>query len=281
MKRLAGYVRSVLLIGGIVAVVLGALFFGAAKIPPDALEQLGLTLPLPVFTFVIAIVDGFNPCNLFVLTLLLGFLVSASKSRLRIYLTGYTFVLVVAIFYFLFMAAWLNVFRYIGFVPVLRISIALIAIAAGIINCKELFFFKRGVSLTIPESEKGALFRRARKVRTVIGEGAIPALLLASASLAVFSSLIELPCTAGFPIIYTGILTGRYLEASTSYYAYLALYTLVYVLPLVIVIGIFGFVLKAGKISERHVQVIKFVGGAIMILLGVILLVNPGLIMVQ
>jgi len=281
MRRLGGYVRYVFLVGGIVAFIVLALFLGAAKVPPDSLKQLGLSLPLPLFTFVIALVDGFNPCNLFVLTLLLGFLVSASKSRLRIYITGYTFVIVVGVFYFLFMAAWLNVFRYIGFVPWLRITIALIAIVAGLINCKELFFFKKGISLTIPDSEKGHLYRMAREVRHVIEEGAIPALIVSSTMLAIFSSLIELPCTAGFPIIYTGILSGRYLDTSLSYYAYLALYNAVYVLPLVVIIAIFGFVLKAGKISEIHVKMIKFVGGLIMILLGVVLLVNPDLIMVR
>lgn len=281
MRERAGYVRYVFLVGGIAVFIVIAMFLGAQNVPPDSLEQLGAKLPLPLFTFIIALVDGFNPCNLFVLTLLLGFLVSASKSRLRIYITGYTFVFVVAVFYFLFMAAWLNVFRYIGFVPALRITIAVVAIIAGLINCKEMFFFKKGVSLTIPESEKGHLYRRARHVREVISEGAIPALILASMSLAIFSSLVELPCTAGFPIIYTGILSGRYLDTSLSYYAYLALYNVVYVLPLVVVIFIFGFVLKAGRISEGHVKLIKFIGGLIMILLGIVLLVNPGLIMVQ
>ena len=281
MREQTGYVRYVFLVGGIVTFIIIALFLGAQHVPPDALEQLGTNLPLPVFTFVIAIVDGFNPCNLFVLTLLLGFLVSASKSRLRIYITGYTFVFVVAVFYFLFMAAWLNVFRYIGFVDPLRIGIAIIAIVAGVINCKEMFFYKKGVSLTIQERHKGPLYRKARHMQEVITEGAIPALIVAAAALGIFSSLVELPCTAGFPIIYTGILAGRYLDTSLSYYAYLALYNAVYVLPLVVVIGIFGFVLKAGKITPRHVQVIKFIGGLIMILLGVVLLVNPGLIMVQ
>ena len=110
-------------------------FFAVAKyIPIDALERMGMEMPLPLFTFIIALVDGFNPCNIFVLTMLLGFLVSASSSRFRVYLVGYTFVTVVGIFYFLFMAAWLNVFKYMGFIDPLRIAIAAIAIIAGLIN---------------------------------------------------------------------------------------------------------------------------------------------------
>ncbi len=271
--------KSTWIIVFITAVLLIALFIGAMYVPTNALKQMGISLPLPLFTFIIAIVDGFNPCNLFVLTLLLGFLVSASHSRLRIYTVGYTFVFVVGAFYFLFMAAWLNVFKYMGFVDPLRIAIALIALGAGLINCKELFFFKKGVSLTIQEAHKGPLYRKVRKMKDTIVMGSIPVLLLSSVTLAIFSSLIELPCTAGFPIIYTGVLSGKYLFNSFHYYLYLFYYIIVYVLPLVIIIGIFGFVLKARKITEREVQIIKFIGGAIMILLGIILLVNPGLIM--
>jgi hypothetical protein len=221
--------RSPWLIALVTVVVMIALFVGARYISPNALKQMGVTLPLPAFTFVIAIIDGFNPCNLFVLTLLLGFLISASHSRFRIYLVGYTFVFVVWIFYFLFMAAWLNVFKYIGLVTPLRVAIALIALIAGAINCKELLFFKKGVSLTIPESQKGPLYRKFRRMKEVMAKESIPALLFSSVTLAVFSSLIELPCTAGFPIVYTGVLSGRYLEKGWDYYMYLVYYNLVYV----------------------------------------------------
>lgn len=270
--------RSTWLIALGAAAVLVALFFAAKLIPSEALKEMGVALPLPAFTFVIAIIDGFNPCNLFVLTLLLGFLVSASESRSRIYIVGYSFVFVVGVFYFLFMAAWLNIFKYIGFVDPLRIAIALIALVAGLINCKELFFFRKGVSLTIQDRHKGILYRKARRMKDVIAKGSIPILVISTVALAVFSSLIELPCTAGFPIIYTGVLSGRYLDNGLHYYLYLVFYNIVYVLPLLVIIGIFGFVLGAHRITERQVQIIKFVGGAIMILLGIILLVNPSLL---
>ncbi|HQH81274.1 MAG TPA: hypothetical protein PK599_07780, partial [bacterium] len=259
-----------------------AAFFAIAKyIPMDALERMGMELPLPLFTFIIGLVDGFNPCNIFVLTMLLGFLVSASSSRFRLYLVGYTFVIVVGIFYFLFMAAWLNVFKYMGFIDPLRIAVAVIAIVAGIINCKELFFFKKGVSLTINDHNKGVLYRKMRKMDKIMVEGGVSVLIISSATLAIFSSLVELPCTAGFPIIYTGILTGNYVDGSVNYYLYLLYYNLIYVLPLIVVIAIAGVLLKSRNISVREVQIIKFIGGLIMLLLGIVLLVNPGLIMVQ
>ena len=69
-------------------VVLVGFYFLAQKISPEYLEGIGGSLPLPVFTFVIALVDGFNPCNLFVLTLLISLLLTESHERKKIYAYG-------------------------------------------------------------------------------------------------------------------------------------------------------------------------------------------------
>ncbi|MBU2540775.1 MAG: hypothetical protein KJ593_02635 [Candidatus Omnitrophica bacterium] len=265
----------------IVAVVLLSLFvffISARDIQPDLLERTGYKMPLPIFTFIIALIDGFNPCNMFVLTFLLTLLISASDSKARIYSVGSCFVFVVFVFYFSFMALWLNIFKYIGFLTPLRITIAIIALVAGLINCKELLFFKKGISLTIGEQHKGPLLVRISRMKDIIQKGSLPLLIVSSITLAVFASLVELPCTAGFPIIYTAILSAKVLQTSLIYYAYLFLYNLIYVIPLVAIIAIFGHTLKAKHITQRQVQLIKFMGGIIMILLGIILLASPKLI---
>ena len=270
--------KNLIVVGLSIAFLAG--FFAVAKIvSPEFLKEMGYTLPLPIFTFMIAVVDGFNPCNMFVLTFLLALMVSVSHSRLRIYTVGYTFVAVVYVIYFLFMAAWLNIFKYIGFIDPLRISIAVIALAAGFINCKELFFFKKGVSLTT--SDKGANFlqKKARNMKETIKNGTMPMLIVSSVVLAFFASLIELPCTAGFPIVYTSILSGMEIASGTFfYYFWIAVYNLFYVIPLAVIIGVFGYTFRGKAISEKTVQRIKFIGGFIMILLGIVLLVNPQMI---
>lgn len=267
-----------IIIIGLSAIFLIGFFILSKNISPEALEEIGYSMPLPFFTFFIALIDGFNPCNLFVLTFLLGLLVSASHSRLRILIIGYTFIFVVFVIYFLFMAAWLNIFKYIGFITPLRIAIAAIAIIAGLINCKELLFFRKGVTLMIQEQHKGPLVKKIEAMKEVIQKASLPALITSSIGLAAFASLVELPCTAGFPIIYTGVLSGKLLDNTLGYYLYLLLYNFVYVIPLIVIITVLGYTFKAEKISKRQMQIIKFIGGLIMILLGIILLFNPGLI---
>ena len=85
---------------------------------------------LPVLTVIIALLDGFNPCAmwalLFIITLLIGM-----KNRKRMWLYGTTFIVTSAAVYFIFMAAWLNLFMFIGHITWVRSIIGLLAVAAG------------------------------------------------------------------------------------------------------------------------------------------------------
>ena len=264
---------------GVSIIVLLGFFLVAQGLSPAFLKEMGYQLPLPLFTLFVALVDGFNPCNMFVLTFLMALIVSASHSRLRIYIVGYTFVAVVYVIYFLFMAAWLNIFKYIGFIDPLRITIAVIALIAGAINCKELVFFKKGVSLTTSDAGRSFLQKKTRKVKDVIKNGSLPVLVVSSVTLAFFASLIELPCTAGFPVIYTTVLSGLEIpEASFVHYFWIALYNLFYIIPLAVIIFIFGYTFRGKAVSEKTVQRMKFIGGFIMLALGIVLLVNPAMI---
>ena len=259
------------------AVIIG-FYFLAHNISTDVLKDWGIAVPLPLFTFLIALIDGFNPCTLFILTMLLGLMLSVSHSRKKIFVVGYTFVIVVMFIYFLFMLAWLEIFKFIGFIRPLSIAIGLLALFAGLINCKELFFFRKGFTLMIAEKNKAPLIRKIQAMKEVIQKGSTLAVIGASVTLAAFSSLVELPCTAGFPIIYTSILAGKGLEHGLWHILYLLFYNLVYVLPLSAVILIFGITFHGRQISKHQMQIIKYVGGFIMILLGILLLVNPQLL---
>ena len=263
----------------ITVIVLALVYFLTKGISSDALKSLGTKMPLPLFTFLIALVDGFNPCNLFVLTLLVSLMLAESHSRKKIFAVGFTFITVVYVFYFLFMVAWLNIFKFIGLIDPLRFGIAAIAIIAGLINCKELFFYRKGVTLMVQDKNVGPLKKKIANVAHLLKKGSIGTLFGASVVLAIFASLVELPCTAGFPLIYTGILSGMFLKSNLLYYGYLLLYNLFYIMPLAIVILIFGYTFHGKQINKKTMALIKFIGGAIMLLLGMILLFSPGLVL--
>lgn len=259
---------------GITAVIIIAFYILIENLNADALMNFGSSLSLPLTTVFIAFVDGFNPCNIFVLGMLLLLMISEGHDRKKILAVGLTFVGIVYVIYFAFMSAWLNVVQYVGFVRPMRIAIAIIALVVGIINLKEKFFFRKGVTLMIQDKYLGKLREKIKKIAA--SDASTGGLMFSAALLAIFASLIELPCTAGFPLVYTGILSGQ--AVGVAYYSYLALYNLIYVMPLLVIVTLFSFGFHEKTITKKSMGNIKFVAGLIMILLAILLLTNPGLL---
>lgn len=229
-------------------------------------QQMGL----PLFTVLIGLVDGFNPCAMWVLLFLLSLLVNL-KSRKRILLIAGTFVLVSGMVYYAFMAAWLNLFLIIGFSRTLQITIGAIAILIGTIHIKDYFAFKKGATLSIPESSKPGIYARAREI---IQANNLIAALISVFIIAVLVNFLELLCTAGLPALYTQILTLHQLS-QFQYYGYLVLYNLAYIFDDALMVGIVVYTLSRHKIQEQHGRWLKLTSGTVVLVLGLLLAFEP------
>lgn len=227
-------------------------------------------LGLPVFTLVVGLLDGFNPCAMWVLLFLLSVLVNM-KNRARMALVAGTFVLVSGAVYFAFMAAWLSVFLLLGFSRVVQLALGVVAVAVGGLNLKEFWAFKKGPSLSIPEAVKPGLMSRMRAVQST--EKLLGA-LVGAAVLAVLVNFVELLCTAGFPAVYTQVLTSYGLPAWKNY-AYLGLYNLAYIADDALMVGIAVVTLSRRRLQEKEGRWLKLISGAVMLALGVVLLLKP------
>ena len=231
-------------------------------------------LSLPVLTLVLAGMDAFNPCAFFVLLFLLSLLVHA-KSRARMLVVGGTFVAFSGIVYFVFMAAWLNVFLIAGELRLITVAAGLLALTVAALNIKDYFWFKAGPSLSIPDAAKPGLFKRMREVVT---EGSLGPMLVGTVLLAIVANSYELLCTAGFPMVYTLTLTRSHDLAGWQYYAWLAAYNLIYVLPLLAIVLVFTRTMGARKLTEAEGRILKLVSGFMMLGFGLVLLFAPGLL---
>lgn len=235
------------------------------------LGSLSLTkYSLPVYTIILAGIDAFNPCAFFVLLFLLSLMVHA-KSRKRMLIVGGVFVLFSGFMYFLFMAAWLNIFLMMGNIDAITLAAGFVAVVIASINIKDFFWFKRGVSLSIPESAKPSLYLRTRKLVTA---GSLPAMIIATAGLAAFANLYEFLCTAGFPMVFTRILTMAELP-TFSYYLYLIFYNIIYVIPLLVIVIVFSLTFGKKKLQQEQGRLLKLLSGCMMLLLGLVLVFVP------
>jgi len=231
------------------------------------------SLSLPILTLVLAGLDSFNPCAFFVLLFLLSLLVHA-QNRKKMMLIGGIYIVISGIIYFLFMSAWLNLFMFIGDARWITLLAGLIAIIIAIINIKDFFWFHQGVSLSIPESAKPGLFQR---MRGLLNANKLGTMIFGTVVLAVVANSYELLCTAGFPMVYTRTLTLHQLPVS-SYYFYLILYNIIYVVPLFIITITFILTLGSRKLKEHEGRALKLMSGSMMLGLGILLVISPGLL---
>jgi glutaredoxin len=229
-----------------------------------------LRLGLPLFTIVLGLLDGFNPCAMWLLLFLLSMLINL-RDRKKMFLIGGVFVAVSGLVYFAFMAAWLNIFFLIGMSRLTQLLLGAIALLVGSLNVKDYFAFGAGLSVGIPERAKPRIYRQ---VRQIIRAENLTGALAAVSLLALLVNTVELLCTAGIPAIYTRVLTEQALPG-WAYYGYLALYNLAYMADDSLMLAIAVVTLSGRKLQERGGRWLKLVSGMVMLALGLILLLRP------
>ncbi len=226
---------------------------------------------LGLVTILIAFVDGFNPCSLWVLTFLLGIVIN-SGSRKKIVIVGLTFLFVTSAAYGAFMLGLFKIFSFTGYMIWIKTVVALVATIFAVVNIKDYFWYKKGLSFTISDKYKPKFFKDVRQIMK--GTDSIWAMISGTAIMALGIVLVELPCTAGFPVIWTSIVAKHELSmiAFTSFFL---LYLAVYLLDELLVFGTVAFTLKASRFEEKHGRILKLIGGMIMLALAVCLLFFP------
>ncbi len=229
--------------------------------------------PLVLSTGLIAFVDGFNPCSLWLVSFLIGIVVHTG-SRKKTFLVGTTFLLVTTSAYGLFMAGLLNVFSYIRYLTWIQIAVALIALVFALVNIKDYFWYKKGISFTIPDKYKPKIFKNMRGIMK--DDRSTLSMMAATAGLALGVALVEMPCTAGFPVVWTNLL-AHYQVTTRTFVSLLFLYLLIYLLDEMIVVVGASMTLQAGNFQEKHGRMLKLIGGMIMLSLALVMLINPDL----
>jgi len=228
------------------------------------------SLGLPLFTLALGLIDGFNPCAMWVLLFLLALLLRL-RDRRRLALIAGTFVVSSGLVYYAFMAAWLNLFMIVEMSERLRWLLGGLAILIGLVNSKDFFAWNLGPSLRIPEAARQGLYAR---LRSVLQAPSLPTAMALVASLAIAVNFVELLCTAGLPAIYTAVLAQQSLSPLV-YYAYLGLYNLAYIADDGLMVSIAVLTLSSGRLTETTGRRLKLLSGILMLALGLAILLRP------
>ena len=232
-------------------------------------------MSLPLLTVVLGTLDGFNPCAMWVLIILISLLLSL-KSRKKIALVGGTFIFAEGFLYFLFMTAWLNIFLAMRYVTLTRILIGIFGISFGIWRIREFLTWRPGVCKVVDHSKSQE--KIMDKMKNILKPSTVPATILGVVSLAFGVNLIEFFCSAGFPVMYTRILTLQNVSG-IQYYLYLLFYNILYMLDDILVFGFAFFTLGRFGFSDKYNRYSTLIAGILIFILGILLIFKPGLLM--
>jgi cytochrome c biogenesis protein CcdA/thiol-disulfide isomerase/thioredoxin len=230
--------------------------------------------PLFIATVLIAFVDGVNPCSIWVLTMLIA-LTLHTGSRKRVALIGIIFISITALVYALFIAGLFTFLTFISFVTWIQVVVALVALVFALVNIKDYFWYKEGVSFTISDEKKPGLFKRMRKV--LDASNSLWGVISATVVLAAGVSLVEFSCTAGFPVLWTNMVSSQNV-ATGEFVLLLLLYMFIYQIDELVIFFVAVFTLKASRMEEKHGRILKLIGGTLMLTLAGVMIFNPNLL---
>jgi thiol-disulfide isomerase/thioredoxin len=226
-----------------------------------------------VSTLLISFVDGFNPCSIWVLTMLLAITLHAG-SRKKVVIIGLVFLTVTAAIYAIFIAGLFTMLTVINFVGWIQVVVALVSLFFAVINIKDYFWYKEGLSFTISDEQKPGIFQKMRRV--VDASQSFWGLVGATVVLAAGVSLVEFSCTAGFPVLWSNLLVSQNVTGAT-FVLLLLLYLVIYQLDEMAIFFTAVYSLRASKLEEKHGRLLKLVGGMLMLSLALVMIFNPAL----
>lgn len=227
-------------------------------------------LSLPVLTFILALLDGFNPCAMWTLLFLISLLLGM-KDRKRMWMLGMVFIAASALVYFLFLSAWLNLFLFLGFVVWVRILIGVVAIGVGGYYLRDCWINREGGCGVMGDERRQKIFER---LRAITQKQQLFLALGGMIMLAVAVNMVELICSAGLPAIYTQILSLSNL-ANWQYYLYLCFYILIFMMDDLFVFITAMVTLRAVGVQSKYSRYSHLLGGCLMLVIGLLLLFKP------
>jgi len=238
------------------------------RIPIINLEINIRDLPLPVKTFILGSLDGFNVCSIGALILIIS-IVIILNSRRKMFFYGGLYIITASFIYGALVFLWGGVVdALIGQLEILRIIVGLAALAGAIYFSKEFWrFFKYGPACQMSES---ALVKRAtNKLKESFENPGKGALILVSSivSFAAVITIVELPCSIGLPIAFTAILLEEGISLTNTplpYTLYIAAYIFFYMLIEIIIFSGAVLTKKIWFAGSKLITWVTFAGAAVL-----------------
>lgn len=223
---------------------------------------------------VIGLVDGFNPCAMWILIFLISMLIGM-KNKKRMWALGITFLLSSALVYFLFLISWLNLAVFLNKIVYIRVAISAIAMALGvyqIVRFTSSVFNQKDDGCEVVDS-KGRK-KIIKSINKIVKEKSFILALLGVVLLAFSVNIIELLCSLGLPVMFSEILAVNSIS-KTGQVLYSLLYVFFFLIDDIVVFIIAMKTLEIKAISNKFGKYSHLIGGIIMLVIGLLIILKP------
>ncbi len=238
----------------------------------------GKEVSLPIVAIIIGLVDGFNPCAMWVLVFLISLLLGMKNEKRR-WMIGITFLTTSAFVYLLFMTAWLKISLTISQITWVRMLIGLVALIGAFVNIKNYITMrKKDIGCTVVDEEKRK--KTITKIKKIVNEKSAFLAIIGVITLAFSVNFVELACSAGLPLLFTQILALNKLSI-LSYAFYMFIYIICYLLDDILIFMIAMITLKITGITNKYTKYTHLIGGIIMLLIGLLMIFKPEILMMN
>lgn len=230
------------------------------------------TVSLPLISVVLGLVDGFNPCAMWILLFLITMLFNM-KDKKKMWILGLTFIITSGLVYLAFMLSWFNLASLVPKLQLLRFIVAVVALGAGIFNLNNYIksLSKDDGCEVVDDKKRKKIINRIIKItsnkRFIL---AFLGIILLAATV----NLIELMCSIGIPLIYTQILSMNNLS-TFKYLIYMIIYIVFFLLDDILIFAISMKTLKVTGISTKYTKYSHLIGGIIMLIIGILMILKP------
>lgn len=225
---------------------------------------------------IIGLIDGFNPCAMWILLFLISVLMGM-KDKKRMWVLGITFLLTSALVYLGIMLSWIEIVVKITTVIWIRNIIAIVALIGGVINLKNFIKSNDSGCEVVDDKKRKKIFQKIRKFTS---EKSFILAIIGIMGLAVSVNLVELACSAGLPIVFSELLALNHTSSIMRFF-YILLYVFFFLLDDLVVFFIAMFTMKVTGISSKYNKYSHLIGGVIMVLVAILLLFKPEWLMFQ
>ncbi len=221
-------------------------------------------MPLIFLVLLTGFIDGVNPCAFAVLLFFIAFLFTMKRTKAEIYKVGTVYIIAIFLAY---VSIGLGILKVIALsqAPHFMAQVgAYLVIFLGLINLKDYFWYGRGFSLKIPQLAHTTIKRYVQK-----------ATLPSSFILGFLVGLCTFPCSGGIYVAILGLLSTQvtYMQGL----GYLALYNVMFVMPLIITLLFASNKRVVGKMEEWQASEkkhMKLMSGLVMITLGLVIILG-------